>query len=345
MAARHDDGAGGQLASAWQPMEQEIGDKRRTPQERRSAQRRARSSLEAALQHSKAELAAIKARLLHYEQNVGEEVRMRLLASAPALAAQVRGTPVDHTDKLRRNVAQHSKAKGLNLLEATASALRKAQKGPRLDTVAMQWNLDATPYVPLQVHNPQNEAKGEVEDGEAELPPEEHASARNSHGQQLQVGAGGHFRVGEGHRHEADDGKVGLPTVAKVFPFKPFWLQSENQQIHAEEAQGQVGQGADVSAGAAQQGTEEAVGGQALDPHHPLSCALCAGEWACLKVKQKNEYECDYCGRRLRKGTIILLCEPCDQVCCEHCCIKQSSERQFMALLTSIRGPLWALDL
>ena len=63
---------------------------------------------------------------------VEKEVAGRILAGLPALIAQVRGGPLAPADWLRRNVAWHSQAEGIDLLHAPARVLRRAAKGPRL---------------------------------------------------------------------------------------------------------------------------------------------------------------------------------------------------------------------
>ncbi|CAK0826409.1 unnamed protein product, partial [Prorocentrum cordatum] len=60
------------------------------------------------------------------------ELGRRLAAAAPALAALIRGEVPSAVERLRRNVAVHSEAEGIDLLDAGAAQLRVAQHGPRL---------------------------------------------------------------------------------------------------------------------------------------------------------------------------------------------------------------------
>ena len=64
------------------------------------------------------------------------EVRTRLLAAAPALAAAVKGEPCPLKHRLQRNVALHADAREVNFLAPDMRALRSAQKGPRLEARA-----------------------------------------------------------------------------------------------------------------------------------------------------------------------------------------------------------------
>ena len=61
-----------------------------------------------------------------------EEVIQRLVAVAPALAALLQGRHPVTVDKLRRDVALHSAAAGIDVARASPRQLRAARRGPRL---------------------------------------------------------------------------------------------------------------------------------------------------------------------------------------------------------------------
>eukprot|EP00974_Lingulodinium_polyedra_P046337 4439764-Lingulodinium_polyedra.AAC.1 len=62
----------------------------------------------------------------------GGELGLRLAAAAPALHDLMLGRRPGPIARLRRNCAMHAAAIGLHLPSATPSALRRAQRGPRL---------------------------------------------------------------------------------------------------------------------------------------------------------------------------------------------------------------------
>ena len=99
---------------------------RRSPAERRRAQRWARLSAARALAHAKARAARAAC------TGGGPEVEGRLAAVRPVLQALLRGDAPSALERLRRNVALHALAAPEDLASAPAAALRAAQRGPRL---------------------------------------------------------------------------------------------------------------------------------------------------------------------------------------------------------------------
>ena len=61
------------------------------------------------------------------------EVSQRLRALLPALLAMLRGVPPTWLERLRRNVALHADASGIDVAAAGAAVLRQALSGPRLE--------------------------------------------------------------------------------------------------------------------------------------------------------------------------------------------------------------------
>ena len=64
------------------------------------------------------------------------ELGRRLLAIVPYLRALLAAQKPEHEDQLRRNVALHSVASGVDLVQASGRQLRAAQRGPRLDALS-----------------------------------------------------------------------------------------------------------------------------------------------------------------------------------------------------------------
>lgn len=64
------------------------------------------------------------------------ELGRRLLAVVPYLRALLAAQKPEREDKLRRNVALHSVASGVDLVQASGRQLRAAQRGPRLDALS-----------------------------------------------------------------------------------------------------------------------------------------------------------------------------------------------------------------
>lgn len=99
----------------------------------------ARRSADRLIQKQKEELEALRAGYAGLFSDVqallgNTDVLNRVLAVLPSLIALLEGRQPPFIDKLRRNVALHSKAIGLDLSCASASQLKTAQKGPRLDS-------------------------------------------------------------------------------------------------------------------------------------------------------------------------------------------------------------------
>ncbi|CAK0861533.1 unnamed protein product, partial [Prorocentrum cordatum] len=79
----------------------------------------------------------------------------RLRALLPALLAMLRGEPPTWLERLRRNVALHADASGIDVAAADAALLRQAQGGPRLEVRrddvgrgAASFSADAAVFVP-----------------------------------------------------------------------------------------------------------------------------------------------------------------------------------------------------
>ena len=89
----------------------------------------------------------------------------RVLSIIPALRALLRGEFPEPADQLRRNVAAHSRAKGLRISTAKSGDLRAAQKGPRLGPAAVSaLRGDAAVFVP---HSDLDPARKTLEAGKA----------------------------------------------------------------------------------------------------------------------------------------------------------------------------------
>eukprot|EP00419_Tripos_fusus_P051359 CAMPEP_0172840806 /NCGR_PEP_ID=MMETSP1075-20121228/29576_1 /TAXON_ID=2916 /ORGANISM="Ceratium fusus, Strain PA161109" /LENGTH=504 /DNA_ID=CAMNT_0013684703 /DNA_START=49 /DNA_END=1564 /DNA_ORIENTATION=- len=87
-----------------------------------------------------------------------DELADRICAVAPALRELLSGRQPCHLKRLRRNVALHAEAKGLQVATATAPQLKKAQKGRRLapeeDAVGKWPNAQAKAFVPGTLWTP-----------------------------------------------------------------------------------------------------------------------------------------------------------------------------------------------
>ena len=103
------------------------GKRRCTPAERRRARRHAAASAQGAIRRLTSQLADLGTAAAAIQDPA---VRMRLLTSAPALAALCQGRTATGTMRLQRNVAMHSTM--LPSLDAPPAAWRRAQRGPRL---------------------------------------------------------------------------------------------------------------------------------------------------------------------------------------------------------------------
>jgi len=113
---------------------------RRSRAERTAARRRAQDACDRGLEAARAEAEALRAelgechsRLDALGRALGDgAVARRLAAVAPALAALLEGFMPTVSDKLRRDVALHSAAEGLDVVSASTRQLRAARRGPRL---------------------------------------------------------------------------------------------------------------------------------------------------------------------------------------------------------------------
>ncbi|CAK0873933.1 unnamed protein product [Prorocentrum cordatum] len=103
---------------------------------RRSARKAAAASAERAVHHFRAEAEGWKKKYYDLAYSLGSDrcpqLGPRLAAAAPALEALLLDEPVEHTDVLRRNVALHSVAEGIDIVTASPAELNSAQRGPRL---------------------------------------------------------------------------------------------------------------------------------------------------------------------------------------------------------------------
>ena len=102
---------------------------------RRDSCRRAFEALERAYHRTKRDLEELRRRHEDLVRSLGTAgVAPRLAASAPDLSHRVgeEATRGDADDRLRRNVAWHSRATGLDILAANRQQLRAAARGPRL---------------------------------------------------------------------------------------------------------------------------------------------------------------------------------------------------------------------
>ncbi|CAK0809752.1 unnamed protein product [Prorocentrum cordatum] len=105
----------------------------------------ARASADRLVARLQAELGAVQARLSAAEDTLGllvgsGEAAQRVQALLPALLSRLAGRCPAWLDVLRRNVALHSDAAGMNIATAGASELRRAQRGPRLESQA-EWDV------------------------------------------------------------------------------------------------------------------------------------------------------------------------------------------------------------
>lgn len=107
--------------------------------DRRAAIQSARAAADNAIHKLRGEVEKWKGRCHELEaclratSDDTNELQVRLLAGVPALSALVDGRPQKHDDVLRRNVAWHADAPGIDLANAPTCVLRRAQKGPRLE--------------------------------------------------------------------------------------------------------------------------------------------------------------------------------------------------------------------
>ena len=97
-----------------------------------------RSAREAARLRLAAELRSVRGRLEVAEEALGSlvdgsEAAQRVRALLPALLAKLEGRPPSWLESLRRNVALHASAEGVDVSTASASELRRVQHGPRLE--------------------------------------------------------------------------------------------------------------------------------------------------------------------------------------------------------------------
>ena len=112
---------------------------RRSAGQRRAAIRRAADAADLAIARLQREVTLWKDRYEQVVAALGDSVVAdRIIAMAPALHGMVQGQTVTGVPRLRRNVALHAEAGGLQVSTASASALRRAQKGPRLQSVAVR---------------------------------------------------------------------------------------------------------------------------------------------------------------------------------------------------------------
>ncbi|CAK0815126.1 unnamed protein product, partial [Prorocentrum cordatum] len=138
------------------------GGRHRASSERSAAQRAAgrqwaKWSADNAVRRLTGELGRTRARLEAAEQALGavigdDEVAHRLQAMLPALQATLGGWAPSWLERLRRNVALHAEAQGVDIAAASAAELRSAQRGPRLERRAAAdgaLRADAPPFVPL----------------------------------------------------------------------------------------------------------------------------------------------------------------------------------------------------
>ena len=106
----------------------------RTSAGRRLAAKKASAAAEAAVHRLTAEVATWKRRFEDLLKELAEpEVAERLAAVAPWLSAHLKGHQPEGAVVLARNVAMHAKVVPPRIVGAPAAALRRAQKGPRLD--------------------------------------------------------------------------------------------------------------------------------------------------------------------------------------------------------------------
>ncbi|CAK0892085.1 unnamed protein product [Prorocentrum cordatum] len=99
---------------------------------RRSARKAAAASAERAVHHFRAEAEGWKKKYYDLAYSLGSDrcpqLGLRLAAAAPALEALLLDEPVEHTDVLRRNVALHSVAEGIDIVSASPAELNSAQR-------------------------------------------------------------------------------------------------------------------------------------------------------------------------------------------------------------------------
>ena len=139
---------------------------RRTADERRAGREWARRSADRAVLKFSEELARTRDHLAVVEDALAvvagcDEVGQRLRALLPALRKKLAGRAPTWLETLRRNVALHADAEGVDLATAGGAALKRAQKGPRLEArlaaergSAMELSPDAAPFVPASFFAP-----------------------------------------------------------------------------------------------------------------------------------------------------------------------------------------------
>ena len=145
---------------------------RRTADERRAGREWARRSADRAVLKLSEELARVRAHLTVVEDALAEvagcdEVGQRLRALLPALRKKLAGRAPTWLETLRRNVALHADAEGVDLETAGEAALKRAQKGPRLEArlaaergsagEGTRLSPDAAPFVPASFLAPAEE--------------------------------------------------------------------------------------------------------------------------------------------------------------------------------------------
>ena len=113
------------------------GRKWRTSRQRREAHKWARLSARRLVERLQRQLVTFKQSVLALGSG-SLAVGQRLLASAPALRALLSGEQPSHGQRLRRNVALHAQAEGVDLLSAPMAVLRSAQRGPRLGATKIE---------------------------------------------------------------------------------------------------------------------------------------------------------------------------------------------------------------
>ncbi|CAK0838929.1 unnamed protein product, partial [Prorocentrum cordatum] len=129
----------------------------RSAAQRAAGRQWAKWSADNAVRRLTGELGRTRARLEAAEQALGavigdDEVAHRLQAMLPALQATLGGWTPSWLERLRRNVALHAEAQGMDIVAASAAELRSAQRGPRLERRAAAdgaLRADAPPFVPL----------------------------------------------------------------------------------------------------------------------------------------------------------------------------------------------------
>ncbi|CAK0812977.1 unnamed protein product, partial [Prorocentrum cordatum] len=125
------------MARAGSPLEGDPFVKRRSRAERTAARRRAVAAADSGLA---AAMARVQELEKAFDMLVGDAgVADRVRALLPALSAMVRGVEPAWLDRLRRNVALHAAAQGVeSLATADLRTLRTAQRGPRLGPAALE---------------------------------------------------------------------------------------------------------------------------------------------------------------------------------------------------------------